>query len=295
MNYRRIGTPSGTLFLSHRFDDVLLEAGVRDFYSFLGKYTVRVQERNLTTFIVLRGALKNGPEQILVKRYPHGSIEQQVKDLFRWSRGVREFKAQAAAVEAGIAAPVPVAAFESKRTVAKLESFILVEDVQNARNVMELAQDRTGPLADARERFKFTRQMGRFISDCHQKGMYHGDLNATNIIAERLENGNWRFLVIDFLNVKILKALSPARRIKELARLEKSVGIHVNHADSLRFYMAYSEGIERLLGDRAKIFEDIRKRIIATEEPKIRESRRGKRTEAIMLRYGKTRGKSETK
>ncbi len=295
MKYRRMKTPAGTLFLSKERRDALLNAGIRDFYKYLGKYTARVHERNDTTFMVLKDAVPGGPGQVVAKLYPHETgIERQVKDMFRWGVGIREFKANFACLEAGIDVPEPIAAFETKRTGTTIESYYLSEDIQDAENVRDIVLNPAGELANAAGKHSFIRQLGRFVADAHYKGMYHGDLNASNILAARRGDGTWRFLIIDFVNVRVVKNLSMSQRIKELARLEKSVGIFFKHmADSIRFYKAYTAGSRELYEDRKEIYEKIRKRILATEESKLKEMRREKRTDAVISRYSKKKDRGK--
>ena len=64
-------------------------------------------------------------------------------------------------------------------------------------------------------------------------------------------------------------------------------------ADSIRFYKAYTAGSRELYEDRKQIYEKIRKRILATEESKLKEMRREKRTDAVISRYSKKKDRGK--
>lgn len=288
MSWKKIKTDQGVLFLNRRLADAMLEAGARDFYAFLGKFTRQVQDRNETTFMVLKDFLPPGAgiHQAVCKRYSMPRKNGKVKDIFRPGKAVREFKHACEFEAAGLSVPAPLAAFEARKPTI-YESFFLVEDLAGATNVRDLAEEPDGELSDPERLHHFVKKLGRFIGECHEKGMFHGDLNGTNVLSKPDGAGGWNFWIIDFAHAKIVKNLSMYQRIKDLARLEKSLGFYTRLSEGLRFFTSYAEGHPELYEQRKEIAVRIRRRILRREETRRRDSRRGKRTEKLISRYKK--------
>lgn len=285
-NWTRKSIESGALFVSDAHAEELSRERIEEFYAFLGNHTVKVQQRNVTTFLLLENVLRNGPEKLLVKKYPKPGSKRKLKDFFRWGKGVREFLHSFPIMNAGIPIPEPVAAFSAKIGKVPKETYFIEEDVHDARNLKTIAQEPGLDIATPELRNEFTRALGAFVRSCHDKGLFHGDLNGTNVLAAPLGDAKWRFTIIDLENAQLVKELSLHQRVKDLARLEQHLGIHSRFSESTRFFDAYAGDDEELKRDMKNIAGLVRERIQKNLESRLKHVHIGSETKKLARRYG---------
>jgi len=107
---------------------------------------------------------------------------------------------------------------------------------------------------------QFIREFAMSIKRLHQKGIYHHDLKANNILIKD-ERGwgkdesnpslisnllSFLFCLIDLDRVSFNRETTPGKRIKNLAQLNAAVTDVITKTDRLRFYRFYSYGEECL-------------------------------------------------
>lgn len=146
-----------------------------------------------------------------------GLIGKLVRDKYWWTglentRAWREWKITAQLSEEGFPVPVAVAARVQRR------SFFYTADLvtgclENVRTLSEVLERE--PLCP-----EMWEQLGSLVARFHDRGVWHADLNAHNILLQSAESG-YVPLVIDFDRAEFRKQ-DPKWRNANLARLRRS-------------------------------------------------------------------------
>ena len=96
----------------------------------------------------------------------------------------------------------------------------------------------------------------------HNKGFFHGDLNTSHILIGIGGEDNPEFYFVDFENSRLGRKVTPAQRIKELARLNESMPGFITRKDKLRFFKAYRKGNKLLERKKKGILGKITRRTL---------------------------------
>jgi tRNA A-37 threonylcarbamoyl transferase component Bud32 len=102
---------------------------------------------------------------------------------------------------------------------------------------------------------KFLRCLAHTIAGLHARGVYHGDLKSTNILA-RENDSSWDFLFVDLDRVSFSRPLTFERRANNLAQINASVADVISLLDRLRFFRIYSR-LAACYTDRARYYRRI--------------------------------------
>lgn len=159
-----------------------------------------------------------------VRSYRHGGLFGRL--LGRWyfgwpSRPERELRATEAARGAGIVAPVVLAA-ETVRWGPLYRGRLVSRDVQDRRSLRSALLGATG----AAEREAWLAALVRDVMRLHRGGVYHPDLNPTNLLAAAGPGEAIAFLDFDRSRVfphpvgGLWRRLAHRRLVRSLAKLE---------------------------------------------------------------------------
>lgn len=114
----------------------------------------------------------------------------------------------------GIDTPEEVAYVEVRRHGVLWRSYFvsLLSDCTSAAPLTDLRDDARGklPALDA---------LAAFLYAVHKAGVLHKDLNITNILYRRTDDGGFRFQLIDINRMSFGGRLTPRRRLRNLRRL----------------------------------------------------------------------------
>jgi tRNA A-37 threonylcarbamoyl transferase component Bud32 len=93
------------------------------------------------------------------------------------------------------------------------------------------------------EKPEFIKEFAVAIARLHNKGIYHADLKANNILIQfqgcAVDSPAWQFFFVDLDSVRFENKLSIACRIKNLAQLNASMPAVINRANRIRFFSDY--------------------------------------------------------
>jgi hypothetical protein len=186
-----------------------------------------------------------GPELYLKVFYPW-RFSGTVKDLLRGSRAFRALKQGAALSREGFHIPLTLAAGEERVFRLLRRSFLLTLGVE-ASPLYDFLEGL--PCLSARERFRRKREnlkrLASEVSRLHRLGFVHGDLTASNILAQARANDVTYFFVDHDRTRRHPKWFAQLLWRKNLVQLNRSPlpGIFVQ--DRLRFLRFYLNGRPR--------------------------------------------------
>lgn len=128
--------------------------------------------------------------KLVVKKFKTPNIIQRVAyTFFKKSKAERAYIFAKMLRERGFGTPREVAYIEQKRGLLLLDSyFVSTECVLPALSTFIRRPDFDHEAADA---------LAAFVVSLHEKGVLHGDLNLTNILYERNQDGRYSFTLID--------------------------------------------------------------------------------------------------
>jgi len=203
-------------------DDILLTIIRKDRYKILGEFKV---------------FHANEEQTYLVKMYKYSGLIQKVKQLFKNTRGFREFNTTSVAAMKGVPVEVPIAYGERKHIFTK-ESYLIIRIIERSCTLREYFRSGVSPEA----RRDVLKKFGKLAKNIHDSGVKQDDFSLDNFLAYARETGERRVILIDFERVSIQKnILSEKQRIWYLAKLNRAKK-HFTNTERLRFLVSYADG-----------------------------------------------------
>lgn len=203
-------------------DDTLLTIMRKDRYKILGAFEV---------------FHANQEQAYLVKMYKYSGLIQKVKQLFKNTRGFREFNTTYVAAMKGVPVEVPVAYGERKHLFTK-EFYLIIRKIERSCTLREYFRTGVSP----GERRDVLEKFGTLAKNIHDSGVKQDDFSLDNFLVYDDEAGERRLILIDFERVTIqTKCLSEKQRIWYLAKLNRAKKYFTN-TERLRFLLSYSGG-----------------------------------------------------
>src|SRR3990172_8745012 len=164
-------------------DDTLLTIMRKDLYKILGEFKVfRVNE----------------VQAYFVKIYKYSGLIQKAKQLFRNTRGFREFNTTYVAAMKGVPVEVPVAYGERKHLFTK-EFYLIIRKIKHACTLREYFKSGV-LLGEGRD---VLRIFGKLANTIHDSGVKQDDFSLDNFLVYSDETGERRVILIDFERVSI--------------------------------------------------------------------------------------------
>jgi len=183
-------------------------------------------------------SLRANGGRIVLKEYKPRGIGKAWPDLYRPSKAMREFVLGNRLSEMGIPVAEPLAVGEKRNFRLLKKCFLIAEELSLGTNLSLHVNNLHPPLENENlgKNRAFIFALAKIISDIHNRGFTHGDLNTSHIMVR----GNG-FYYLDFENARIKKRASDFRWIKDLSRLNESMPSYITRTDKLRFYKEYAK------------------------------------------------------
>ncbi|MFQ5685867.1 MAG: lipopolysaccharide kinase InaA family protein [Candidatus Scalindua sp.] len=183
---------------------------------------------------------------IYIKYFKRGSYSDYVKYLFVPTRTRTEWEVGNALLSQHINTALPLA-IAKKRTY----SLLVTEAVTNSEEFMGFCQTNyKGTLSGEKEagRKKLLDKLAGFIRDIHERGFFHCDLHAGNILIKFKDNSphsahDYDLYLMDLHSVKILKSMSYRKRRYNLAQVFNSLSSILTKTDKMDFLISYGIGV----------------------------------------------------
>lgn len=181
---------------------------------------------------------------VIMKRYRPPTPWELFKDLFRMSKGKKCWVAANALYQRRIPTARPLACVEEKKWGLVRKSYFLYEFVPHSYVLTLYLRHRfVSPLTPAQLQMKraLLSQCAHFVRRLHDRGIYHADLKASNILVREEGSRLFQFYLIDLDHVAICRRLSRYRRYRNLMQLNKSILNRrvITWSDRLYFLQAY--------------------------------------------------------
>lgn len=184
-----------------------------------------IKKSNTTSSCILPAMRAGDAAGIFIKRYNYQSALYALKYLVRASRGKKTWKAAHALLARGVPTPEPVAYGEKRRGRMLRESFFVTRALARAIPLSALFPEagrgsREGHPVDKAD---LIRRAALLVRMMHERGIWHRDLKAGNILAELMPGGGMQLYLTDLDGVRVKDTVRPAERIRDLARLNRSL------------------------------------------------------------------------
>jgi 3-deoxy-D-manno-octulosonic acid kinase len=156
---------------------------------------------------------------------------------------VAELQVSAYAHRSGVPTPRPLAVRTERALGPLVGGYFVGELVPGAMDLLALCKEVCGGRPAPRR--AIVASVGAAIARMHETGIEHADLNLRNILVRRPFDEP-HALVIDFDRARLRGRLSPARRMRNLKRLDRSLrkwGVSraaVRVLDRVRLLRAYA-------------------------------------------------------
>jgi serine/threonine protein kinase len=183
-------------------------------------------------------------KSVYMKQHSALSLGHRLASLCRYpSAAMRSLSGALALLEKGYATSAPVAAVEYRRWGVLLKSLYVSEEISDAKTVETFWRDELSALkgvaGKTRRRF-FLRRLAHLLRSLHENRIYHNDLKASNILVpDRGAASETIFSLIDLQGLRKCFFVSSRRRIKNLAQLNRTLGVHLTWAEKLFFFKSY--------------------------------------------------------
>lgn len=243
------------LLLKEEYKDFLLKQGIEDVEAFLREHR---QTSNYLRGRMLHPvvSIKDGVRMV-IRQYRHGGLLRLLtRNLYLLgSRSFRELALIEEILACGIPTIQPVGAIHRLLLPPFYKAYLLSLEVPQAVDLIQYFQ-KIGSHPSREElliKRQIIREAGLLLSQFHQAGFFHGDLQLKNILV-----ADHRPLLIDFDRSFRKQTLSKKERMNNLLRLNRSVekwrcfGLPITRADRLRFFRAYA-------GERLDVWNGMKK------------------------------------
>lgn len=175
-----------------------------------------------------RSAVVAAADGLVLKRYHGRRPSRLLKDFFRRSRAFRAFRKAYHLELSGIPTARPFAAGSVRVCGLLLRSYLVMEEIRDAREWTEGKADRDEMLRRAAE----------LLAQLHREGFSHRDLKASNLLAD----GLGRLFLIDLEGLRYLGTVSEEVAAGEAGRL--SAELQLSEAERERFLKWYRDARE---------------------------------------------------
>ena len=204
-----------------------------------------------------------GVTGVYLKQHNALSFGRRFASLFVASAAMRSLSGAAVLLQAGFATARPIAAVEYRRHGLLTKSLYLSEEITGAKTGGAFWCENLAALEGVegyRKRRAFLRKLARLIKSLHDKRIYHNDLKVSNVLVQEERTlTEDPFSLIDLQGLRKCFYVSRRRKIKNLAQLNRTLGVSLTRAEKVYFLGAY--GDYRISNRRKK--RDFIQRILA--------------------------------
>lgn len=183
------------------------------------------------SFALLETTVNGG--EVYVKTFRVKGILQRLKHRFLKSKALRELEVSLVAQERGIPVVLPLAAGEKYQGGLLQESYLLIQRLPRALNLLEYLCTRD---TTHRDKARVIEALGRLSRKTHDEGILQEDFALNNFLLANPQDG--QIFLIDFERSHVSQGLSTEEKEWTLAKLNR-IGADFTLTDKFRFLKAY--------------------------------------------------------
>jgi len=183
---------------------------------------------------------------IIVKRSLPRTFFKKVWNIFCTSRPMRTWQRANGLLNRQIATACPLAVVERRRFGVRLDSIIVTEYLENAKDldtVLTVSFRELPPRKQRRLKGEIIESLAQVLRRLHERGFSHRDLKAPNVMVQWDPDSPAapRALLIDLDGLKPARRVSFERQLRAITRLNVSLDHckRVTQTDRLRFLIRY--------------------------------------------------------
>ncbi|MBI4834015.1 MAG: hypothetical protein HY811_04245 [Planctomycetes bacterium] len=193
-------------------------------------------------------ATQTEAEKCYVKEYSY-SFWNMIASLFRQHPAKADWFSHQGFNVRGMFVPEALAMVEEKLGIFTTRAFIITKEVCNSLPSGQYATARFSGGVERDDKKRYLKEFANEVCHLHQRGIFHADLKANNILVIDEPSGERdgafrRFCFLDLDRVKFKLETSRKERVKNLAQLNAATASVLTRADRLRFFRHYLAGFE---------------------------------------------------
>ena len=184
---------------------------------------------------VMVSLLDDGENRICVKQFCYPDLWSRFKEGFRLSKGLRAWVGGNGLGVRGISSIRPLALLERESWFGLIESFFVMEASETGE---EMDRYIFKGFDGFEEKRLFVKDFTRWLSQLHQKKIYHQDMKTCNIIVSK-DSKTWKFRLLDLEDVLLDEKVDEKKLFKNLIQLNTSTPKVMRRNDRFRFFKEY--------------------------------------------------------
>ena len=239
-------TPLGRLYREASFPAEAAMEAVAAHRAVLDEDPDRALKRSAETAVT---AVDVAGHSLCVKEFRCRGRLRALKDLVRPSPAWRSWKAGRAMRSLGLPAPRCLAIVLRRAADLAGSSFLVMERLADVLGVDHYVRRQLRAMPFDRRR-ALVLEAAALMRRLHEKGVWHSDLKASNLLVRERGEG-WEFFLVDLAAVRVGCAVAVRERVKSLAQLHASVPLTVSRTNRLRFFRAYASEAAWAADERA--------------------------------------------
>lgn len=173
--------------------------------------------------------------RVCVKQFCYLHWWDRLKERLRRSKGIKAWLGGNVLKVRGLPSIKPLALVEQNNWFGKTESFLIMEAPEAGK---ELDRFLCKGFRGHEESRGLAKAFAHWLASLHQKGIYHQDMKACNILVSTIDQV-WDFKLLDLEDIRFDKKVDERKLFKNLLQLNTSIPSHIAATDRLRFLREY--------------------------------------------------------
>lgn len=206
--------------------------------------SLRQDSRPRNTLVVRLALPDCHPFPLIIKRYRPLSFWNSLKATIRTSTALSAFEKAFVLLRENISTALPIAASRSHRRTGRAESYLITEEVPNARSLREF---RKGNFS-APENKMVVRRLAEVMARLHNAGFLHTDPTLSNFFVQNDDRSKFRIVLIDLDGLRVDQNASLVKAVMSLAALFRR--IPMSPREKLCFAAQYCRTRKNIISSR---------------------------------------------
>ena len=169
--------------------------------------------------VVRRGLPNCHPLSLIIKRYRPLNFLGSLKESARSSRAISAFEKAFFLLRENIFTAIPIAASQTRSRLGRAESYLITEEVPNARSLREFRRANFS----ASENSIVVRRLAEVMARLHNIGLAHTDPTLSNFFVRNDDRKKFEIVLIDLDGLRASRTVSVRKTIEDMSLLFRRV------------------------------------------------------------------------